>query len=54
MARKESALRWIPPLEEKARDKKVKAKSEILYDIGNSVTGMIVVDKDGRVRTMGE
>lgn len=41
-ARKESALQWIKPLEERARKEKVKAKSEILYDTGKSVTGMIV------------
>lgn len=34
-ARKESALKWMRSLEEQAR-------SEILYDTGKSVTGMIV------------
>jgi nucleotide-binding universal stress UspA family protein len=41
-ARKESALQWMRPLEEQAKDEKVKAKSEILYDTGKSVTGVIV------------
>jgi len=41
-ARKDSALRWMEPLEEKAKIENVKVKSEILYDTGNSVTGMIV------------
>lgn len=41
-ARKESALQWIRPLEDYARNKKVKVRSEILYDTGKSVTGMIV------------
>lgn len=41
-ARKESALQWMTLLEAKARDKKVKTKSEILYDMSNSVTGTIV------------
>lgn len=41
-ARKESALQWMRPLEEQARSEGVKAKSEILYDTGESVTGMIV------------
>lgn len=41
-ARKESALRWMRPLEEQARNEKVQARSEILYDIGKSITGMIV------------
>jgi nucleotide-binding universal stress UspA family protein len=41
-ARKESALQWMALLEAKARDKKVKAKSEILYDTSNSVTGTVV------------
>lgn len=41
-ARKESALQWIKPLEEQARSEGVKAKSEILYDTGKSITGMIV------------
>lgn len=41
-ARKESALHWIKPLEEQARDEKVKVRSEILYDTGKSVTGMII------------
>lgn len=40
--RKEAALQWIRPLEEHARNEKVKAKNEILYDTGKSVTGMIV------------
>lgn len=41
-ARKESALQWMRSFEEQARSQKVKAKSEILYDTGKSVTGMIV------------
>jgi nucleotide-binding universal stress UspA family protein len=41
-ARKESTLQWMKPLEEQARKDGVKAKSEILYDTGKSVTGMIV------------
>lgn len=41
-ARKESALQWMALLEAKARDKKLKTKSEILYDTNNSVTGTIV------------
>lgn len=41
-ARKESALQWIRPFEEQARSEGVKARSEILYDTGKSVTGMIV------------
>ena len=41
-ARKESAMQWMALLEAKAKDKKVKTKSEILYDTGNSVTGTIV------------
>ncbi len=41
-ARKESALRWMRSLEEQAKSEKVEAKSEILYDAGKSVTGMIV------------
>ena len=41
-ARKESALQWMRPLEEQAKDEKVKAENEILYDTGKSVTGVIV------------
>jgi nucleotide-binding universal stress UspA family protein len=41
-ARKESALQWVKPLEEKARKENVNAGNEILYDTGKSVTGMIV------------
>ncbi len=41
-ARKESALQWINPLVEKAKNENVKAANEILYDTGKSVTGVIV------------
>jgi nucleotide-binding universal stress UspA family protein len=41
-ARKESALKWMRPLEEQASKEGVKSKIEILYDTGKSVTGMIV------------
>ncbi len=41
-ARKESALQWMRPIEEQAKNENVKAKSEILYDTEKSVTGMIV------------
>jgi nucleotide-binding universal stress UspA family protein len=41
-ARKESALKWMRSLEEKAGREGIKPTSEILYDTGKSVTGMIV------------
>jgi nucleotide-binding universal stress UspA family protein len=41
-ARKESALQWMRALEEKARIEGVEAKNEILFDTGESVTGVIV------------
>ena len=41
-ARKEAALHWMRTFEELAKSEKVKAKSEILYDTGKSVTGTIV------------
>ncbi len=40
--RKESALQWMKRYEEQARKENLKARSEILYDTGKSVTGMIV------------
>jgi nucleotide-binding universal stress UspA family protein len=41
-ARKESALQWMKRYEEQAGKENLKARSEILYDNGKSVTGMIV------------
>jgi nucleotide-binding universal stress UspA family protein len=41
-ARKDSALQWMKPLEEKAKREDIKAKGEILQDAVKSVTGMIV------------
>ena len=40
-ARKESALQWMGPFEEQAKSQGIKAKSEILLDTGESVTGVI-------------
>jgi nucleotide-binding universal stress UspA family protein len=40
--RKETAMKWLSRLEEKATNEKVKASSDVLYDTGRSVTGMIV------------
>jgi nucleotide-binding universal stress UspA family protein len=40
--RKEHATRWLKPLEEQARSEKVKVSSDILYDDGKSITGMLV------------
>lgn len=41
-ARKESALQWMRPLEKQANEAKVEVNTDILYDTGKSVTGMIV------------
>ena len=41
-ARKESAIKWMTSIEERIKNEGIELKSEIQYDTGKSVTGMIV------------